>query len=184
MRVLLLGPIGSGKSTQARILSEHLRLRYIRSGDLVREKAHEDSPEGEACKKALESGHLAPDRIVARLVKDKIKELANARGFIFDGYIRRLSQLEVFDPHYDQVIYLKVPEKVIKERLLHRNRSDDTPQIIEERLKVYHEETEPLIKYFKRLKKLVMIDASGGVEQITQQIENHFKKLKDEQNHP
>ncbi|OGE30869.1 hypothetical protein A2631_04265 [Candidatus Daviesbacteria bacterium RIFCSPHIGHO2_01_FULL_44_29] len=182
MKILLLGSIGSGKSTQAQILADSLGLRLIRSGDLVREKALEDSEEGRICLEMSNSGQLVPDEIVIPMVKKKIQAEVEhgAKGFIFDGYIRRISQLEKFDPQYDMVVFLEVPQRIVKERLLGRERSDDTPEIIEQRLKVYHELTEPVITYYRDQGKLTVIDASGTVEEVTKNIEEHFKDIKAE----
>ena len=170
MKVLFLGSIGSGKSTQAQILADLLKYSYIRSGDLVREKAGENSLEGLSCKDALEKGLLAPDEIVAKLVKERLNQMNNPKGIIFDGYIRRLSQLEVFNPGYDKVIYLSNPEELVRERLEKRERFDDTPDVIENRLKVYHTETEPLIGYFKNKEVLETVDASGSIEDVTEKL--------------
>ena len=181
MKLLLLGSIGSGKSTQAKILAEDLGFNYIRSGDISREKSLEDTPEGRICKEAVHAGHLVPDEIIAPLVKERVdkEQRLGQINFIFDGYIRRLSQLEIYDPEYDQVVYLELPEADIRERLLHRQREDDSPEVIEERLKVYHAETEPLIRHYENKGILTRIDASGSIEDVTANMENHFKALKE-----
>ncbi|KKQ78365.1 MAG: Adenylate kinase, partial [Candidatus Daviesbacteria bacterium GW2011_GWA1_38_7] len=83
---------------------------------------------------------------------------------------RRLSQLEVFNPGYDKVIYLSIPEELVRERLEKRERFDDTPDVIENRLKVYHTETEPLIGYFKNKEVLETVDASGSIEDVTEKL--------------
>lgn len=181
MKILLLGSIGCGKSTQAQILADDLGFDYIRSGDLVREKAHEATTEGRECKECLENGHLVSDLIIAPLVQARLEERQSKgqHNFIFDGYIRRLSQLKVWDPEYDLVVFLKVPEATVRERLAKRERTDDKPEIIEERLKVYHQETEPVIQYYQKKGILWTIDASGTIEQVTKKIEEHFKEIKE-----
>lgn len=170
MRILLLGSIGSGKSTQAQILSKDLNFCLIRSGDLVRELAKTHTADGRACLDALKSGHLAPDRIVSALVKQKVNSNKDAYDFIFDGFVRRLSQLKLFDPKYDLVVYLKLSEEEVLKRLKKRNRRDDTPQIISERIKVYHQETEPLIEYYQKRNLLKVADASFGVYEVTKKL--------------
>lgn len=176
MRILFLGSIGSGKSTQAKILSQDLRVGYVRSGDLTREKAKEPTSEGGICRNALHTGHLVPDEIIVPLVRERLAQDDCREGCIFDGYIRRLPQLRVFDPGYDLVIYLKIPEEIAENRLLARKREDDTLEIIRERLKVYHEETEPLVEYFREQNILVEIDATGSIEEITRLVKASVKE--------
>lgn len=178
MRILLLGSVGSGKTTQADILCRRDGFAYIRSGDLVREEALKDTPLGKICKEALSKGELVADQYVIPLVKAKIKErqLEGFKDFVFDGYIRSLSQLKTFNPEYDLVIYLRVPEMVVKERLLKRERSDDVPGVIEKRLEVYKKQTQPLVTYFKNQGNLREIDAAGSVDEVASQIEGVLKQ--------
>ncbi len=173
MRILLLGSVGSGKTTQADILCQRDGFAYLRSGDLVREESGKETTLGKICKEALSKGELVADEYVIPLVKAKIAQLESQgyKKLVFDGYIRNLSQLKAFNPEYDLVIYLEVPEEVVKQRLLKRERSDDVPGVIEKRLEVYRQQTQPLVTYFQNKGKLIKIDASGSVNEVAAQIE-------------
>src|SRR5690242_12453474 len=104
MHILMVGPIGSGKSTQAKILSQELGLTLIQTGELVRKKAQEDSGEGHIVRETMEKGLLVSDEIMAQLLQEELAK-DHTNGVLLDSYPRRLSQLEVFDPGIDKVVY-------------------------------------------------------------------------------
>lgn len=170
MHILMVGPIGSGKSTQAKILSQELGLTLIQTGELVRKKSQEDSEEGRQVRETMEKGSLVSDEIMAQLLKEELAK-DHAQSVLLDSYPRRLSQLDVYDPGIDKVVYLRLPDAVLEERLLARKRVDDKPEIIENRLKVYHEETEPLLDFYEKQGKLITIDGVGTLEEVTKRIE-------------
>lgn len=170
MKILLSGPAGSGKTTQAEILSKELGINFINTGDLLREIAEKNTEEGRVINKALDSGQFADNKLVAKIVKDKLSEQKYSNGFITDGYPRNLDQLNYFDPGYDKVIYLDVPDLIVYERLLKRGREDDTPEVIEKRLKLYHQRTTEVLDYYQQLGKLVKVDARGSVTEVSQKV--------------
>lgn len=172
MRILITGPQGSGKTTQAKIISERYKLCLVKTGDMVRALAQEDSEEGQHIReKSLHEGVLIDDTIPARLVKGKVESKECAMGFVVDGYPRRLSQLERYDPHYEYAFYLDISDNVAEERMLHRGRIDDTKELIDKRLEVYHKETTPVIDYYRNFGILHVINAEVDMDEVTAQIE-------------
>jgi len=170
MQLLLLGPQGSGKSTQAKLLAEKHNLCFISIGDLVREKSLEDSEEGKRVREIMERGELVDDETVANLFREKL-EKGGKSGFVTDSYPRRISQVETYDPGIEKVIDLEIPDEEVLRRLLSRGRVDDTKEAIEKRLEIYHNETKPLLDYYREQGKLVEVDGAGSIEQVFQKVE-------------
>lgn len=158
MRILLLGPQGSGKSTQAKLLVEYLRVPVISTGDIFRQM-----PE---VKKILEEGKLVDDCLTADIVKERIREQDCQQGFIMDGYPRTIEQLQIFDPNFEKVFYLNLPEEVAIERLLNRGRKDDVREAIKKRLDLYFQKTKPLLKHYQDLGILQEINGQGEIGKI------------------
>src|SRR5574337_979820 len=117
MKILLIGPQGSGKSTQAALLSESLGLPRVTLGDIFRQITTEDSDEGRRIKGILESGQLVDDATAADLIKKRLAEEDVKAGFIVDGFPRTIEQANLFDPGYDKVVYLNVPREEVVKRL-------------------------------------------------------------------
>ncbi len=162
-----MGPQGSGKTTLARIIAEKLGMCVVKTGDLVREKAKEDSETGRSLRYSLETGDLSDDRVVANLLKADLNHPKCQNGVVIDGYPRRLSQLNVFDPEFDQVFYLDVSDQVAIERMLKRGREDDTPKIIKERLRIFHQETQDVLDYYQKQGILIKVEGSQGIEKVS-----------------
>lgn len=161
-RILVTGPQGSGKTTQAKLLAEFLGVQFIGTGDLVRDRAKVDDDVGQNIKEALAKGQLADNKTVSDLIREKV----DGSGFVMDGYPRDEEQLELFDPEYNKVFYLNISDEEVMDRLLKRGRADDTLDLIKERLRVYHLETEPLLKRYKDQEILEIIDGSATIEEI------------------
>lgn len=170
MRILLIGPQGSGKSTQAQALAKLLNIPKISTGDILREIAKEDSEEARKIRQIQNEGKLVDDATIAKIVEERLKENDTASGFILDGYPRNLSQKDLFEPAFDKVIYLKVPDEELMQRLLKRGRADDTPESIKMRLDLYNGQTQPLLAYYRNLGILVEIDGLGSIEEIQDEI--------------
>lgn len=166
MKILLIGPQGSGKSTQAKLLAEYLNLSYISTGDIFRKQASVN----EIIKTILLEGKLVDDTTTSQIVKDRLNEKDCENGFIMDGYPRTIEQMKIFDPMFDKVFYLDVPQDIVIKRLLARGRADDTDELIRRRLDLYYKQTQPLLDYYKKLDKLVEIDGSGNVQAIQDEI--------------
>lgn len=170
MRILLIGPQGSGKSTQAQALAMLLNIPKISTGDILREIAKEDSEEARKIRQIQNEGKLVDDATIAKIVEERLKEDDAVSGFILDGYPRNLSQKDLFEPVFDKVIYLKVPDEELMQRLLKRGRADDTPESIKMRLDLYNRQTQPLLAYYRNLGILVEIDGLGSIEEIQDEI--------------
>lgn len=163
-----MGKPGSGKSTQAKLLAQQLGLPYIKTGNIYRRLAEENSPLGHKVKATIEKGDLVDDETTFEVVDKYLKTIST--GFIIDGFPRTLvqAQREVFP--VDKVINIDIPDSEAQNRLLKRaqteNRADDTAEVIEERLKVYHQATEPILNYYQNNAKLSNIDGRGSIEEV------------------
>lgn len=176
MKILLIGPQGSGKSTQASLLAEFLNVPKISTGDIFRELAKEDSEEGIRIRQIMNEGRLIDDTETAKIVERRLQKNDVRDEFILDGYPRNLAQKELFDPGVDKVIYLKVPDEEVIKRLSARGREDDSPEAIKKRLDLYYEQTKPLLDYYRSHDILIEIDGIGSVEKIQDEIRKHFEK--------
>jgi adenylate kinase len=163
MKILLIGPQGSGKSTQGKLLAQVLGLPYLSTGDIFRRMGGE-------IKQILDQGKLVDDKTTSLIVEEKLKERQYSSGFIFDGYPRTLEQMRLFDPGFDKVIYLDLPDDKASERLLARGRADDTKELIAERLKHYHQQTDPILDYYKQKGILFSVDGMGSIQEIQQRV--------------
>lgn len=176
MKILITGPVGSGKSTQAKSVAEKFGLHFVSAGDLLRKKALEKTVDGRVAKQAIKEGQLVDDELMGGLVQEKINHNDCKNGFVLDGYPRRVDQLKYFDPQFDKVFYLQVSDEEVIKRLLLRGRSDDKPEVIRERLGVYHHLTEPVLDYYQNQGKLIRIDGEKSIEEISQEIKERLEK--------
>ena len=151
-RLVLLGPPGAGKGTQAQLLAEKLDIPHISTGDLFRANIGEGTPLGLEAKSYIDAGNLVPTDVTARMVKSRLSEDDAAKGFLLDGFPRTTEQadlleemLKVAGVALDGVLNFVIDEEVVVERMLARGRADDKEDVIRNRLEVYHTETKPLI---------------------------------------
>jgi len=181
MHLIIYGPEGSGKGTQAKLLSEKLRIPVITSGDLVREKAKEESKLGRLCLTALKEGRYVADDIMFKLWEEKLAKSNSRRGFIVDGFPRNINQakfllstLEKLKLSINKFIYLKLSDDKARNRLLRRKRklfegsqiSHDTIERINKRLEFYRTLETPLLNFFIEKNLLVEINAQQSVEKV------------------
>jgi adenylate kinase len=171
VRVVLLGPPGAGKGTQAEKLSEKLNIPQISTGDLFRDNIRRGTPLGLEAKRYLEAGDLVPSDLTNALVEDRISQPDAADGFILDGYPRSVQQAEALtrmlekrDTKVDAVLEFQVCEEELLKRLKDRGRADDTEEVIHNRMNVYRDETEPLLEYYRN--ELKTVDAVGGPDEV------------------
>lgn len=171
MRLVLLGPPGAGKGTQAALLSEKLGVPHISTGDLFRANISQDTDLGKEAKTYIDAGNLVPADVTNRMVKARIAEPDATEGFLLDGYPRSVEQADALkvmlaesDTSLDGVLEFRVDEDTVVARMLARGRADDTEDVIRNRLRVYREETAPLLDYYADV--LVTVDAVGEVDEI------------------
>lgn len=174
MKVLLIGPQGSGKSTQAELLAKHLGVPKITMGDIFRQIASSSTEEGQRIKQILDSGQLVDDQTTAELVKERVNQEDAKSGFVMDGYPRTKEQANIFEPDFDKVIYLNVPREEVVNRLIQRGRTDDTAELINKRLDLYYQQTESLLDHYRQKWTLAEINGLGSIEKIQEEIKKHL----------
>lgn len=181
MRLLIMGPPGAGKGTQAKFVAEHFKVPAISTGDIFRANVSRGTPLGVEAKSYMDKGDYVPDEVTNLMVRDRIDEPDAENGFLLDGYPRTLAQVEELDGmiehtghRLDAVVVLACDRDEIVARLLQRaqveGRADDTEDVIRRRQEVYAEETEPLIGLYRDRGLLVEVDGMGEVAEVTQRI--------------
>lgn len=181
MRLLIMGPPGAGKGTQATAVAEHFGIPAISTGDIFRANVAQGTPLGLEAKRFMDAGEYVPDEVTNNMVRNRIAESDTAGGFLLDGYPRTLAQVEELDGmvaetghQIDAVLCLTVDKEAVVSRLLKRaeteGRADDTEDVIRRRLEVYAEETEPLIKVYDARGLVVSVDGMGEIDQVQERI--------------
>jgi adenylate kinase len=188
LNALLLGPQGAGKGTQGRLIAAEYGLPHISTGDMLRAAVAEGSDLGRQAEPLLNAGQLVPDEIMIGLIRERLSQEDRQLGFVLDGIPRTARQAEELDAMLDGigrplriVFELQLSEAVSLERLGKRaeqeGRTDDTPEAIRTRLRLYHEQTEPLVEYYRARGILVGIDADRSVEEIFAEIQKALETL-------
>ena len=181
MRLLIMGPPGAGKGTQAKFIAERFGIPAISTGDIFRANVSQGTPLGIEAKGYMDKGEYVPDEVTNLMVRNRIDEPDADHGFLLDGYPRTLAQVEELDGmikhtghQLDAVIVLTVDQDEIVERLhkraIQEGRDDDTPEVIRRRQEVYREETEPLIAVYKGRGLVQEIDGLGDLAEVTERI--------------
>ncbi len=181
MRIVILGPPGSGKGTQAALLKERLGVPHISTGELLRAAVAAGTPLGRQAKAAMDAGELVSDELMLGLIEERLGADDVKAGYILDGYPRNLAQARALDEVLERIglpvekaLALGVDEDQIVERLAKRaaeeNRSDDSEQVVRNRLSVYREQTAPVSGYYESRGLLVNVDGLGSIETINQRL--------------
>jgi adenylate kinase len=209
MNIILIGPPGSGKGTQAKILEDRHNMKQLSSGDMLRAAVSEGSEIGNKAKSYMEAGELVPDDLVVEIVTEQIEKLGD-KGFILDGFPRNVHQAEVLDRMLEKrerqigrVLVIEVSDDLLVDRIAGRytcancgegyhdkfkqpekegvcdkcgstefiRRPDDNPDTVRNRLAVYHEQTKPLVDYYKEQGKVRIIDGEQPIEEVTKALE-------------
>jgi adenylate kinase len=179
VRLVLVGPPGAGKGTQAERMAERLDVPHISTGDLFRANLKQETELGLEAKRYMDAGDLVPDEVTVGMVRDRLGDADTENGFILDGFPRNTAQagslgeiLKDKGLELDAVVQFEVDDEVVVQRLLGRGRSDDNEDTIRNRQQVYRDETAPLLAHYAD--RLVTVDAVGEVEEITERV---FKAL-------
>jgi adenylate kinase len=181
-RLALFGPPGAGKGTQAIRLRERLGVPQISTGDMLRAAVAADTPLGRQAHAIMERGELVPDAIATAVAEERLAEADARKGFVLDGFPRTVGQAEALDgilerlsTPLDACLVLRIGEQALVARLLKRRqiegRSDDTEAVIRNRMRVYREQTEPLLAHYRAQGLLREIDADGSIEEVEKRIE-------------
>jgi len=189
MRILLLGPPGSGKGTQGKLLSERLGVPAISTGDILRQAVKEGTPLGRQAQAIMASGELVPDEVIVGLIRERIAQRDARDGFILDGFPRTVPQAEALETMLSgngdalsAVLNFSVPEPELVERMLQRaraeSREDDRAETIRERLRVYREKTEPLIGYYRKKDLVADVPGVGTIPEITARVDNALMSVR------
>jgi adenylate kinase len=204
LRLLLIGPPGGGKGTQAKFLVDHFTMPQISTGDMLRKNVRNKTTLGINAQAYMQAGHLVPDTVILNMMQDRLAEDDCTNGYILDGFPRTIPQAEGLDEllnnlgqQLDCVVVMKIADSLIVNRLSNRRsckectqvfnllydppqhagkcnecngdlflREDDIPDTIQQRLNIYHQQTEPVIEYYTQLGMTEIIDAKGSIEDI------------------
>ena len=217
MRLLLIGPPGVGKGTQAKFLIDHLIIPQISTGDMLRENVRNKTTLGNEAQTYMQNGKLVPDAVILNMMQNRLEEQDCSKGYILDGFPRTIPQADGLDillknlnQHLDCAVVMKIADSLIINRLSNRRsckecnqifnllydppqqagkcnkcngdlflREDDVPDTIHNRLNIYHQQTEPVIEYYKKIGIVEIIDAKGSIKDIKAKIIQRIAGLND-----
>ncbi len=185
-RLLLLGPPGSGKGTQAELLVRRLGIPQIATGDMLRAAVRAETDVGRKARGFMDRGELVPDEVVIGVAEERLRKPDAAKGFILDGFPRTPAQAEALDEmlsrsgvELERCIALRVDEDELVSRLLRRaeleNRSDDNEETIRTRMRVYREQTRPLVEYYSQRGVLQEVEGEGDIDDVASRIEEALR---------
>jgi adenylate kinase len=188
VNILLLGPQGSGKGTQAKRIAAEYGLAHIATGDMLRAHMAAGTELGRRVRPIYDAGELVPDDLMIDMIRERLAEDDTREGFILDGFPRTIVQAEALDSllrdigrELTVVFELQIPDEVCVERLLKRaaeeGRADDTPDVIRTRLARYHEETEPVIEHYRATGNLVGIHADRPINEVFAEIQRALEQV-------
>jgi adenylate kinase len=183
MNLLVLGPQGSGKGTQAKRIAREHGIPHVSTGDMFRAAVAARSGLGLQVEPILAAGDLVPDELTVALIRERLEQDDARQGFVLDGFPRNLAQAEALDAMLsevdralDAVLFFDLPDELATQRLLGRaadeERPDDSPEVIARRLQVYHDQTEPVVERYRTTGKLVPLHAARPVDAVFAEIQD------------
>ncbi len=188
MNLLVLGPQGAGKGTQAKRIAAEYEIPHISTGEMFRAAIASRSELGRRVEPILAAGQLVPDDVTVALIRERLEQPDAADGFVLDGFPRNLAQAEALDAMLaqigrglDAILFFDLSDGVATDRLLKRaveeNRPDDTPEVIARRLAIYHAETEPIVEHYRATGKLVPLHAERTIDEVYDEIEDALEQV-------
>ena len=188
MNLLVLGPQGAGKGTQAKRISDEYGIPHIATGDMFRAEQAAGTDFGKQVGEIMARGELVPDELTVAMIENRLSQPDAADGFVLDGFPRNLAQAEALDAMLsgigrglDAILFFDVSDAVGLERALSRaqleGRADDTLEVIARRLEIYHSQTEPIVEHYRTTGKLVPLHADRSVEQVWSEIANALEQV-------
>lgn len=188
MNLLVLGPQGSGKGTQAKRLADERGIPHISTGEMFRAAIAAETELGRQVAPILASGELVPDELTVALIRERLGEPDAAFGFVLDGFPRNLAQAEALEAMLAEigrslhaVLFFDLSDELALERIVGRardeDRDDDTPDVIARRLEIYHEQTEPVVELYRAMAKLVPLHAERSIEEVSAEIDAALELL-------
>ena len=181
MNLLVLGPQGAGKGTQAKRIAEEYGIPHVSTGDMFRAAQAAGTEFGRRVGEIMASGRLVPDELTIAMIEERLSQPDAQEGFVLDGFPRNLAQAEALDQMLggigrglDAILFFDVPDEVGMQRALDRakleSRADDTPEVIAKRLEIYHSETEPIVEHYRATGKLVPLHADRSIDEVWSEI--------------
>lgn len=182
MNLLVLGPPGSGKGTQAAVIAGTHGIPHVSTGDMFRAAIADGTTLGARVKAIIDAGELVPDELTTELVQERLARTDALEGFVLDGYPRNLGQAQALDDWLsvagravEAALFFELSDAIATERALGRaaasGRSDDTPEVIARRLELYHAETEPVVEFYRALGVLVPLHAERSIDEVSAELE-------------
>jgi adenylate kinase len=183
LNIVILGPPGAGKGTQGKLIARDAGIPHVNTGDIFRAECAAGTEVGNKVKSIIDAGDLVPDELTSEIVRARLEQDDTSRGFVLDGFPRTLAQAEALERALAQsdrgdlsvVLDFQVPDEMAVERLLGRasveGRSDDAPDKVQHRLDVYHQQTEPLVEYYRARDLLVPIHAHASVDEVFSEVQ-------------
>ncbi len=188
MNLLVLGPQGAGKGTQAKRISAEYEIPHVATGDMFRAEVAADSELGREVGAIMARGDLVPDETTIAIIEKRLSEPDASEGFVLDGFPRNLAQAQALDTMLgnigrvlDAILFFAVSDEIGMERALSRaaleGRADDTREVIARRLEIYHRETEPIVEHYRMTGKLIPLHADRSIEQVWSEISNALQQV-------
>jgi adenylate kinase len=188
VNLLVLGPQGAGKGTQAKRISAEYEIPHIATGDMFRAELAARTPLGKQVGEIMARGDLVPDALTVEMIEKRLSEPDATDGFVLDGFPRNVAQAEALDSMLggigrvlDAILFFAVSDEIGMERALSRaaleGRADDTREVIARRLEIYHRETEPIVEHYRMTGKLIPLHADRSIEQVWSEISNALQQV-------